>query len=137
MEVQEHSQISARIDVAGIQFHDRRKFLDLAAGATACSALRATASLAAAQTYPSRPVRLIVGFAPGGFTDLTARLIGPWLSDRLGKQFFVENRPGASSNIATAAVARAPPDGYTLLEIADSNAIGATLSKSNLVTSCE
>jgi tripartite-type tricarboxylate transporter receptor subunit TctC len=106
---------------------DRRKFLDLAAGATACSALRATASLAAAQTYPSRPVRLIVGFAPGGFTDLTARLIGPWLSDRLGKQFFVENRPGASSNIATAAVARAPPDGYTLLEIADSNAIGATL----------
>jgi tripartite-type tricarboxylate transporter receptor subunit TctC len=73
---------------------DRRKFLHLATGATAVSVLGATSSLAAAQTYPSQPVRLVVGFAPGGFTDLTARLIGPWLSNRLGQQFFVDNRPG-------------------------------------------
>jgi len=106
---------------------DRREFLHLATGAAACSALPAAPGGAQAQTYPSRPVRLLVGFAPGGVTDVTARLIAPWLSARLGQQFFVENRPGASSNVATAAVARAAPDGYTLLEISDSNAVNATL----------
>jgi tripartite-type tricarboxylate transporter receptor subunit TctC len=106
---------------------NRRRFLHLASGATAFSALSATSRFAWAQTYPTRPVHLIVGWAPGGFSDITARLIAPWLSERLGQQFVVENRPGAASNIATAAVARAAPDGYTLLEIGDSNAFGATL----------
>ena len=100
----------------------RRGFLQVAASATAFSALPAIARPAMAQAYPTRPVRLLVGFAPGGFTDITARLIAPWLSERLGQQFLVENRPGASSNIAAAAVAHATPDGHTLLEIADSNA---------------
>ncbi len=100
----------------------RRGFLHVAAGATAFSALPVLSRPAMAQAYPTRPVRLLVGFAPGGFTDITARLIAPWLSERLGQQFLVENRPGASSNIAAAAVAHATPDGYTLLEIADSNA---------------
>ena len=104
---------------------DRRDFLRIAMGATAGTVLGATPSLAA--TWPSRPVRLVVGFAPGGFTDVTARLIGPWLSQRLGQQFFVENRPGASSNLAAGTVVRAEPDGYTLLEISDANAINMTL----------
>jgi tripartite-type tricarboxylate transporter receptor subunit TctC len=106
---------------------DRRKFLHVATGATAYSALHPTSGLAAAETYPSRPVRLVVGFAPGGFTDVTARLIGTWLSDRLSQQFFVENRPGASSNLAAGTVTRATPDGYTLLEISDANAINVSL----------
>jgi tripartite-type tricarboxylate transporter receptor subunit TctC len=83
--------------------------------------------LAKAQDYPTRPVRLIVGFAPGGTTDITARLIGQWLSERLGQQFVIENRTGAATNIATEAVVRAPADGYTLLLVTASNAINATL----------
>jgi tripartite-type tricarboxylate transporter receptor subunit TctC len=79
------------------------------------------------QTYPTRPVRLIVGFSAGGPTDITARLIAQWLSERFGRQFVVENRPGAGSNIATEAVVNAPPDGYTLLLVGATNAINATL----------
>jgi len=105
----------------------RREFITLLGGAAAFSALSATSRRARAQAYPIQPVHLLVGFAPGGFTDITARLIGPWLSDRLGQQFLVENRPSASSNIAAAAVVRAAPDGYTLLEVADANAFNATL----------
>jgi tripartite-type tricarboxylate transporter receptor subunit TctC len=102
----------------------RRKFLHLAAGA---AALPLAAPLAWAQNYPARPVRLLVGYAPGGVTDIAARLIGAWLSDRLGQQFVIENRPGASSNIATGTVARAAPDGYTLLLASTSNAFNASL----------
>ena len=90
----------------------RRQFLRLSAAA---AALPVASRIAAAQTYPTRPVRLIVGFAPGGTTDITARLIGQWLSERLGQQFVIENRTGAATNIATEAVIRSPPDGYTLL----------------------
>src|SRR5262245_62552415 len=102
----------------------RRTFLQLAAGA---AALPSISRIALAQAYPSRPVHLIVGFAPGGTTDITARLIGQWLSDRLGQQFLVENRTGAATNIATEAVVRAPADGYTLLVVTASNAIKATI----------
>src|SRR5215467_3430264 len=102
----------------------RRQFLCLAAGA---AALPAVARLARAQTYPTRPVRLIVPFAPGGTTDIIARLVGPWLSERLGQQFVIENRPGAGSNIGTEAVVRATADGYTLLIATGANAVGATL----------
>jgi tripartite-type tricarboxylate transporter receptor subunit TctC len=101
----------------------RRKFLHLAAGAAAHTALSRTAS---AQAYPTRPVRLIVPFGPAGATDITARLIGHWLSERLGQQFIIENRPGAGGNIATEAVVRAPPDGYTLLYVTTANASNAT-----------
>ena len=87
----------------------------------------AVSRFACAQDYPTRPVRLIVGFAPGGTTDITARLIGQWLSERLGQQFVIENRTGAATNIATEAVVRAPADGYTLLLVTASNAINATL----------
>jgi hypothetical protein len=90
----------------------RRNFLHLAAGAVA---LLATSRIAWAQAYPSRPVRLIVGLAAGGGADFAARLVGQWLSDRLGQQFLIENRPGAASNVATEVVVRAPSDGYTLL----------------------
>ena len=83
--------------------------------------------MATAQTYPTRPVRLIIGYPPGGSADITARLLGQWLSERLGQPFVIENRPGASTNIATEAVVRAPPDGYTLLLVAPANAINATL----------
>ena len=102
----------------------RLQFLHLAAGAIA---LPAVSRIARAQTYPTRPVRLIVGFPAGGATDLYARLIGQVLGERLGQQFIIENRPGAASNIATEAVARAAPDGYTLLMATPANAINATL----------
>src|SRR6187200_2457154 len=102
----------------------RRRFLSLAGGAIA---LPASSRLAHAQTYPNRPVRLIIGYTPGGSADLTARLMGQWLSEKLGQSFVVENRPGASTNIATEAVLRAAPDGYTLLLVAPANAINATL----------
>jgi len=102
----------------------RRTFLHLAAGA---AALPAVPRIARAQAYPSRPVRIIVGFAPGGATDIQARLMGQWLSDRLGQQFIVENRSGASGNIGTEAAAKAPADGYTLLQIVTPNAINAAL----------
>ena len=102
----------------------RRKFLHLAAGA---AALPAVSRVAGAQAYPTRPVRVIVGFTPGAATDIMARLIGQWLSDRLGQPFIIDNRPGAGSNIGTEAVVRAPADGYTLLLVSSSNAINATL----------
>ena len=102
----------------------RRHFLHLAAGAAALPVLSRRAS---ALDYPTRPVRIIVGFPPGGTTDIFARLIGQWLSERLGQQFIIENRPGASANIATEAVVRAVPDGYTLLNDSVANAITATL----------
>jgi tripartite-type tricarboxylate transporter receptor subunit TctC len=106
----------------------RRHFLSLAAGA---AALHASSRLARAQAYPTRPVRLIVGFAAGGTSDIQARLIGQWLSERLGQQFVIENRPGAGGNIGTEAVVRAFPDGYTLLWITAADAINATLYKLN------
>src|SRR5712671_2097249 len=102
----------------------RRKFLRLAAGA---AALPAMSRIGRAQVYPTRPVRLIVGFAAGGLNDVLARLIGQSLTERLGQPFVVENRPGAGGNIATEAVVNAPADGYTLLVGATANAINATL----------
>jgi tripartite-type tricarboxylate transporter receptor subunit TctC len=102
----------------------RRTFLHLAAGA---AALPAVPRSSWAQAYPSRPGRIIVGFAAGGATDIQARLMGQWLSDRLGQQFIVENRAGASGNIGTEAVAKAAPDGYTLLQIVTPHAINAAL----------
>src|SRR5262245_55359718 len=102
----------------------RRQFLRLAAGAVALPTLP---HVARAQAYPSRPVRIVVGLAPGGGTDIVARLIGQWLSERLGQQFVIENRPGAAGNVATEAVVNAPADGYTLLAVSPSAAINATL----------
>src|SRR6266568_1218305 len=102
----------------------RRQFLHLAAGT---AALPLAPRIARAQAYPSRPVRLILGYAPGNAPDIVARLIGQWLSERLGQQFVIENRPGAGSNIGTEAVVRAAPDGYTLLYVTTANAVSATL----------
>jgi tripartite-type tricarboxylate transporter receptor subunit TctC len=102
----------------------RRRFLQLAAGAAALPWGRRSAR---AQTYPARPVRIVVGFLPGGAGDVGTRLIGQWLSEHLGQPFVVENRPGAGNNIATEAVVRAPADGYTLLMVGPSSAINATL----------
>jgi tripartite-type tricarboxylate transporter receptor subunit TctC len=102
----------------------RRQFLHLAAGA---AALPLMSHVAGAQAYPTRSVRLVVGFPAGGANDIYARLIAEWLSERFGRSFIVENRPGAASNIATEAVVRAPADGYTLLEFSTTNAINETL----------
>jgi tripartite-type tricarboxylate transporter receptor subunit TctC len=104
--------------------HPRRRILSLAAGA---AALPVVSRIARAQAYPTRPVRIVVGAPPGGGYDINARLIGQWLSERLGQQFVVENRPGAGTNIATEAVVRAPANGYTLLLINTVNAVNATL----------
>ena len=102
----------------------RRKFLHMAAAAAALSAVP---RLAWAQTYPARPVRMIVATGPAGAPDILARLVGQWLSERLGQQFVTENRPGGGNNIGTEAVVRAPPDGYTLLLVDPSASINATL----------
>ena len=102
----------------------RRQLLHLAAGA---AALPAVSRFAKAQSYPARPVRIVVGFTAGGSTDIGARLIGQWLQERLGQPFVIENRPGAGTNIATESVVRAPPDGYTLLMVGPSSAVNATL----------
>jgi tripartite-type tricarboxylate transporter receptor subunit TctC len=102
----------------------RRNFLHLAAGA---AALPTFSRMARAQVYPTRPVRLIVPVAPAGASDITARLMGQWLSERLGQQFIIDNRPGGGNNIGTEAVVRAPADGYTLLMAATPNAVNATL----------
>jgi tripartite-type tricarboxylate transporter receptor subunit TctC len=102
----------------------RRQFLQLTAGA---AALPVVSRIARAQAYPSRPVRIIVGFTAGGAFDITARLIGQWLSERLGQQFIIENRPGGGTNIATEGVVRSPADGYTLLLGGAVNAVNATL----------
>jgi tripartite-type tricarboxylate transporter receptor subunit TctC len=102
----------------------RRQFLHLAAGAVA---LPAVARIATAQSYPTRPVRLIVPFAAGGGTDITARVMGQWLSERLGQQFVIDNRPGGGTNIGTEAVVRSPADGYTLLMVSSANAANAAL----------
>jgi tripartite-type tricarboxylate transporter receptor subunit TctC len=102
----------------------RRRFLQIAASAPALTALERVAS---AETYPSRPVTLLVGYAPGGVNDIVARITGQMVSERLGQQFIIENRPGAGSNLATEAVVRANPDGYTLLEASTSNGWNATL----------
>src|SRR5258708_35707003 len=102
----------------------RRRFLQLSACA---AAFPAGSRIARAQAYPARPVRMVLGLSPGGSVDIVTRLIGQWLSERLGQQFLIENRPGASGDIATEAVARAPADGYTLLIVLAANAINATL----------
>jgi len=102
----------------------RRQFLRLIAGG---AALSASSRATSAQTYPSRPIRWVVGFAPGGGNDIVARLMGQWLSERTGQPFIIENRPGGGTNIATEACVRAPADGYTLLSVGSSQAISATL----------
>jgi tripartite-type tricarboxylate transporter receptor subunit TctC len=102
----------------------RRRFLHLAVGSVA---LPTVSRIAMAQPYPSRPVHIIVGYAAGGPTDITGRLVGQWLSQRLGQQFVIDNRPGAATNIGAELVVRAPPDGYTLLLVGTTNAINAAL----------
>jgi len=106
-----------------MKFH-RRSFMHLAAGA---AALPVVPGVAQAQTYPSRPVRIVVGFPAGGATDIQARLMGEWMTERTGQQFLVENKPGASGNIGTETVAKSPADGYTLLQVVTPHAINAAL----------
>src|SRR5580704_7717555 len=98
----------------------RRQFLHLTAGA---AALPVASRIARAQTYPTRPVRVIVPYTPGGVVDITGRLVGQWLSERLGQPFIIENRPGAGTNIGTEAVVRSAADGYTLLLVSTANAV--------------
>jgi tripartite-type tricarboxylate transporter receptor subunit TctC len=106
----------------------RRKFLHFAAATTvALPALPALPRMARAEAYPSRPVRIVVGFPPGAATDIIARLVAEGLSQRLGQQFIVDNRPGAGSNIGAETAIKAPPDGYTLLAMTVTNAVNATL----------
>src|SRR6266516_6838222 len=107
----------------------RRQFLHLAASAAALSGV---SRIARAQAYPSRPVRVIVPFAPAGTTDILARLIGQWLSERLGQSFVIENRPGATTMIGTEAVVRSPADGYTLMLVGPPSATNATLYENKL-----
>src|SRR5260221_7193434 len=102
----------------------RRQLLHLAVGA---AALPVVSRFAKAQSYPARPVRIVVGFTAGGSSDIGARLIGQWLQERIGQPFVIENRPGAATNIATESVVRATPDGYTLLTVGPSSTINATL----------
>src|SRR5258708_36739506 len=102
----------------------RRRLLRLSADA---AALPAVSRIGWSQGYPVRPVRVVLGLAPGGSVDIVARLIGQWLSERLGRPFIIDNRPGAAGDIATEAVVRAPPDGHTLLIVLAANAINATL----------
>jgi len=111
----------------------RRQFLHLAAGA---AALPAVSRFAWAQTYPTRPVRIIAPTGPAGAPDILARLIAPWLSERLGQQFVVENRPGSGNNIGTEAVVRAPPDGYTLLIVSSSTRSTRRSTTSSISCSC-
>jgi tripartite-type tricarboxylate transporter receptor subunit TctC len=110
--------------MTNLKLPHRRQFLHMAAGAGASVAV---SRVAKAQTYPTRPVRVVVGVAPGSNQDIIARLVGQWLSDRLGQQFIIENRPGAGSNVAAEAVVRAPADGYTLLSVSSANAVSATV----------
>jgi tripartite-type tricarboxylate transporter receptor subunit TctC len=110
--------------VTNLKFPHRRQFLHLAAGALA---LPTVSRIARAQAYPTRPVRIIVVFPPGGVASIVARLMGQWLSEHLGQPFVIENRPGAGGNIGTEAALRAPADGYTLLLVGTNNFINATL----------
>ena len=110
----------------------RRRLLAL----TAAALRRRGRVVVRAEAYPSRPVHWIVGFAPGGSTDILARVIGQYLSEKLGQTFIIENRPGAGSNIATEVVVNAPPDGYTLLMISPAQAVNATLYDKLATTSC-
>jgi tripartite-type tricarboxylate transporter receptor subunit TctC len=105
----------------------RRRFLQLASTAAGASGLPVLSRSAQAQAYPTRPLRWVIGFPPGGGADIIARIMGAWLSDRLGQQVVIENKPGAGTNIATEAVVTSPPDGYTLLWVGSSNVINTTL----------
>ena len=107
-----------------MKLRHRRQFLQLAAASAALPLVSRTVS---AQAYPSRPVHIIIGYPAGGSPDIIGRLVGQWLSERLNQQFIVDNRPGAASNIGTEIVAKAPPDGYTLLVAVSTNAVNATL----------
>src|SRR5262245_52101577 len=104
--------------------NSRRRFLQLAGAATA---LPAAGRIASAQTYPARPLRIVVGFPAGSSTDIQARIMGPWLSERLGQPVVIENKPGAGTNIAAQTVVNSPPDGYTLLWMTSANASNVTL----------